>query len=96
VVAVAIGKLDALFFIIGIFIGIFCFGLSVPHFSQFNLSGAMGALTIPVWLNLNSGIISLAVVLIAVGAFWAAEKSEGVWNVFARTYGKTFKGDKRS
>jgi hypothetical protein len=35
-------------------------------------------------------------VLIAVGAFWAAEKSECVWNIFARTYGKLLKGDKWS
>ncbi len=94
VAAAAVGKLDAVFFIGGIFIGIFLFGVGVPHFSRFNLSGALGALTLPMWLNLNTGIVALAVALIAVAAFWAAEKSEGVWNLFARTYGKSARGDK--
>ncbi len=95
VAAAAIGKLDALFFIVGIFIGIFLFGASVQHFIRFNLSGALGALTLPMWLNLNSGIVALAVAVIAVAAFWAAERSEGVWNLFARTYGKSVGGDKQ-
>ena len=93
--AVAIGKLDALFYILGIFGGIFLFGVTAPGFAKFNVSGAMGSLTLPVWLNLNTGIVVLAVVLMAVGAFWAGEKSEGKWNVFARVYGKRAKGDDR-
>lgn len=94
VAAAAIGKIDALLFIIGIFIGIFLFGTSVPHFSRFNLSGARGPLTLPVWLDVNTGIVVLAVVVIAVGAFWAGEKSEGRWRVFDRTYGKSLDGEK--
>jgi len=94
-VAVAIGKLDALFYILGIFGGIFVFGITAPGFAKFNVSGTMGSLTLPVWLNLNTGIVVLAVVLMAVGAFWAGEKSEGKWNVFARVYGKRAKGDDR-
>lgn len=93
--AVAIGKLDALFYILGIFGGIFVFGITAPGFAKFNVSGTMGSLTLPVWLNLNTGIVVLAVVLMAVGAFWAGEKSEGKWNVFARVYGKRAKGDDR-
>ena len=94
--AVAIGKLDALFFIIGIFLGIFVFGAAVPHFSNFNVSGARGSLTLPVWLNLNVGIVALAVVVMAVGAFWAAECSEGRWNVFGRLYCKRVEKEERS
>lgn len=93
--AVAIGKLDAVFFILGIFGGIFLFGVTAPGLTSFNVSGAMGSLTLPVWLNLNTGIVVLAVVLMAVGAFWAGEKSEGKWNVFARVYGKQSKGGER-
>jgi hypothetical protein len=87
VAAAAVGKLDALFFIGGIFVGIFLFGAGVPHFAAFNDSGSLGALTLPVLLNVNTGLVVLAVVLIALGAFWAAEKSEGQWNLFAKTYG---------
>jgi hypothetical protein len=95
-VAVAIGKLDAVFFILGIFGGIFLFGVTVPDFSKFNVSGALGSLTLPAWLNLNTGIVVLAVVLLALGAFWVGEKSEGPWNVFERVYGKRLKGEERS
>jgi hypothetical protein len=87
-VAVAIGKVDALVYILGIFAGIFLFGMTVPHFARFNVSGALGSLTLPLWLNLNTGIVVLTVVLMAVGAFWAGEKCEGKWNLFARLYGK--------
>jgi len=95
-VAVAIGKIDAAFFIIGVLLGIFVFGAAVPHFSRFNLSGPLGTLTLPVWLNLNAGIIALAVVLMALGAFWAAERSEGRWNLFGRLYGKSLEKEKHS
>jgi len=92
VAAAAIGKIDALLFIIGVMIGIFGFGSSVSHFSKFNVSGALGALTIPQWLNVNPGVIAFAVTVIALGAFWAAEKCEGPWRLFARTYGKEAQG----
>jgi hypothetical protein len=95
-VAVAIGKIDAALFILGVFLGIFVFGAAVPYFSHFNISGALGALTLPVWLNVNAGIVALAVVLMALGAFWAAERSEGRWNLFGRTYGKSLEKEKRS
>jgi uncharacterized membrane protein YedE/YeeE len=96
VVAAAIGKLDALFFIAGIFAGIFLFGAALPGFQGFNASGSLGALTLPMWLNVNSVIVILAVALVALGAFWAAEKSEGPWRLFPRTYGKGLKGETRS
>lgn len=92
-VAVAIGKLDALFFMLGILGGIFFFGVTVPSFPHFNVSGALGALTLPVWLNVNTGIAGLGVILLAVGAFWAAEKTEGPWKTFERIYGRFSNGD---
>lgn len=93
--AVAIGKVDALLFAIGILAGIFLFGVTFPDITKFNASGALGTFTIPAWLNVNTGIVVLAVVVLAVAAFWAAEKSEGPWNVFARLYGTHSKGDER-
>jgi uncharacterized membrane protein YedE/YeeE len=87
VAAAAIGKLDALFFIVGIFIGIFLFGAGVPHFAAFNDSGSLGPLTLPQWLNVNTGLVAFAIAAIALGAFWAAEKSEGPWELFKKTYG---------
>ena len=92
-VAAAIGKIDALLFMVGILIGIFGFGAAVPRFQKFYLSGALGALTIPQWLNLNPGVVAFAVTVIALAAFWAAEKSEGKWRLFAKTYGGETEGD---
>ncbi len=91
-VAAAIGKIDALLFIVGILIGTFGFGAAVPRFQKFYLSGALGALTIPQWLNINPGVVAFAVTVIALGAFWAAEKCEGNWRLFARTYGDEAQG----
>ncbi len=94
--AVAIGKIDALLFAVGILAGIFLFGVTVPKIPAFNLSGHLGNLTIPTWLNLNTGIVVMGVVLLAIVAFWAAENSEGPWNVFQRLYGGSqSKGDER-
>ncbi|MDE3166761.1 MAG: YeeE/YedE family protein [Acidobacteriota bacterium] len=97
-VAAATGKLDALFFVGGIFVGIFLFGVTLPGFEGFNSSGSLGALTLPQWLNVNTGIVILAIVVVAVAAFWAAEMSEGPWKTFARTYGPFARqeGDKES
>ena len=91
-VAAAIGKIDALLFMVGILIGIFGFGVAVPRFQKFYLSGALGALTIPQWLNFNPGVVAFVVTVIALAAFWAAEKSEGKWRLFARTYGGETEG----
>lgn len=88
VAAASTGKLDAVFFIAGIFAGIFLFGSGMPFISGFNDSGALGPLTLPVWLNLNTGLIAFAVAVIAIAAFWVAERSEGPWKLFEKTYGK--------
>lgn len=95
VVAAAIGKLDALFFMLGIFVGIFAFGLTEPLLQNFNASGSKGALTLPQWLDVNAGVVAAAVAVVAIAAFWASEKSEGEWRLFARTYGKTSEGGAR-
>jgi uncharacterized protein len=95
VAAAAIGKIDGLLFIAGILIGIFAFGAGFPHLQNFYLSGSRGALTIPQWLDLNAGIAAMVVVFAALVAFWAAEKCEGSWNLYARTYGKSSQGDQR-
>lgn len=95
VVAAAIGKIDGLLFIVGVLIGIFGFGAAVPTFSHFYMSGSLGALTIPQWLNFNAGVVAFVVTVIALAAFWAAEKCEGNWQLFGRTYGKNGEGDTR-
>jgi len=39
---------------LGIFTGSFRFGVAVPGIARFNVSRALGGLTLPVWLNLNT------------------------------------------
>ncbi len=93
VVAAAIGKVDGLLFVVGVAIGTFSFGLVEPGMKGFYLSGSLGALTIPQWLDVNTGVVALGITLIAVGAFWVGEKSEGPWRLFQKTYGKSLEGD---
>jgi hypothetical protein len=53
-VVYALGReLDALFYSLGILTGSFRFGATVPGIARFNVSGALGSLTLPVWLNLS-------------------------------------------
>jgi uncharacterized membrane protein YedE/YeeE len=95
VAAAATGKLDGLAFIGGILFGIFAFGLAEPAIHGFNMSGGLGPLTLPQWLNTTAGVVAFFIVVVAVGAFWAAEKSEGDWQLFNKTYGKSVsEGDK--
>jgi hypothetical protein len=47
-------ELDALFYSLGILTGSFRFGVAVPGIARFNVSGALGSLTLPAWLNLNT------------------------------------------
>ncbi len=89
IAAAAIGKLDALFFIAGVLLGTFAFGAALPGFKGFVESGFRGNLTLFQWLNLNAGIAALAVVAMAIAAFWVAEQCEGPWRVFVRSYGRS-------
>jgi len=89
VVAAATGKLDALFFLAGIFGGILIFGAAEPALHDFHHSGARGVLTLPQLLNLRTGSVAFLVALTALGAFWAAEMSETRWRLYEKTYGRT-------
>jgi len=89
VVAAATGKLDALFFLAGIFGGIWIFGAAEPALHDFHHSGARGVLTLPQLLNLRTGSVAFLVALTALGAFWAAEMSQTRWRLYEKTYGRT-------
>jgi hypothetical protein len=47
-------ELDALFWILGIFGGIYLFGATVPGIAKFNVAGTPGRVGLLVWLNLNT------------------------------------------
>ncbi|HPT28598.1 MAG TPA: YeeE/YedE thiosulfate transporter family protein [Bryobacteraceae bacterium] len=87
VAAAAIGKLDGLAFAGGIVFGIFAYGMAEPSFSGFANSGSLGPLTLYQWLGTSPALVAFGVAAIAIAAFWVAEKSEGDWKLFEKTYG---------
>ena len=65
---------------IGLFVGFFFFGETVPAFwGFFNSSGFMGRFTLFDWLRVDQGVVVFAVVVMALGMFWGAEKVEGIF-----------------
>jgi uncharacterized membrane protein YedE/YeeE len=76
VVGAVSGKLDGLIFIIGMMIGSIFFAEIFPLIEKFYISGAKGAIRLTDVFGINSGIIAFMVCLVAVGAFWLAEKVE--------------------
>lgn len=74
-------KLDGLSFALGVLFGMLVFGQAVPAFWDFyNTSGFLGRLTIPDLLGVDAGWAVLGVVVMAVGAFWAAEQAERIFS----------------
>ncbi len=74
--AAAIGKIDALFFIGGIFLGIFIFAEAYPLLENFYKSGFQGYPTLPQRLGMKDGIVVLGIIIVALGMFWVGEWSE--------------------
>lgn len=81
-VAAVTGKLDALFYIAGVFFGILVFSLLEPAIRSFHHAGAMGEAYVWQWLKTSPGVTMLLAVLMAVGAFslgtWLERKKNGV------------------
>lgn len=71
-----IGKIDAMFFILGIFLGILIFAEVYPLLETFYKSGFKGTPTLPQRLGLKEGVVVLGVILVAMGMFWVGEWAE--------------------
>jgi len=74
--ALSIGKIDALFFLFGGFVGAFLFAESYPLIQKIALGSYKGPLRIDEWLGISSGIFTLLLVVAAVALFWIAELAE--------------------
>lgn len=75
-VSMATGKIDGIFFVLGVFFGIFMFGETVQYFEEFWYSSFMGRYTLPQLFDLPVGVVVLGVVLMALFMFFMAEKFE--------------------
>jgi len=69
-------KLDAIFFVLGTFFGVFLFGESVGLFEDFWNSTYMGRFTLPQLFGVDVGIIVVGVVIMALVVFFGAELLE--------------------
>lgn len=79
IVALATLKVDGLFFFLGASLGVFLFGETVGLYPAFFHSTSMGRFTLPQWLGLPTGVVVVAVVLMALFMFWGAEKLEAAF-----------------
>jgi hypothetical protein len=69
----AIGKIDAMVFIGGLFIGVGIFAFGYPLFESLYKTTNMGSPKISTMLGLSDGVFALILVIIALGMFYAAE-----------------------
>lgn len=74
--AASIGKIDALFFIGGLFLGVFIFAEGYPLLEGFYNAKYMGIPTLSQVLGLKDGIVVLGIIIVAMGMFWVGEWAE--------------------
>lgn len=77
-VSAATLKIDGIVFVLGVFFGIFLFGETVSSYEDFWYSSYLGRFTLPQLFNVSTGVIVLAVVLMALAAFFLSEIGERV------------------
>jgi hypothetical protein len=70
VCALAIGKLDALLFLGGVFLGIFLFGATFPMIEEFYTSGALGSILVYDVLGISAGLFVFILILFAIVSFY--------------------------
>ena len=74
--AASIGKIDALAFIGGLFIGIFIFMEGYPLWEGFYKAEFLGSPIISEMLNISRGMFTFLLILVALGMFWVGEWAE--------------------
>lgn len=75
-VAFSTGKIDGFVYVLGVAFGIFVFGEIFPMLEGFFNSTDLGKQTLPSFLGLPYGLVVFLVVVMAIGAFSAAEWAE--------------------
>ncbi len=72
----SIGKIDALVFIIGLFIGVSIFGAGYNWWDDLYMANYLGEPKISASLGLSDGVFALILIIVALGMFWMAEWAE--------------------
>jgi len=70
--ALAIGKIDALLFTIGIALGVFIFSEAFPLLEKMYNSGNLGPKLVSDSLGMSTGVFAFILVVVAVGMFYGA------------------------
>jgi uncharacterized membrane protein YedE/YeeE len=68
-VAAATGRGDGVAVLLGMFAGVFVMGLAAEPLAAFYEATPRGALTLPRWLDLSPGLVTAALVAVALFAF---------------------------
>lgn len=74
--AASIGKIDAMFFIGGLLVGVLIFAEGYPLWEKFYNAKFMGIPTLSQKLGLKDGVVVLGVIVVAMGMFYVGEWAE--------------------
>jgi uncharacterized protein len=69
----AIGKIDAMIFIVGLFLGVYFFAFGYPMFESLYKAGNIGSPKISSIFGLADGVFALVLVVVALGMFYVSE-----------------------
>jgi hypothetical protein len=72
----SIGKIDAMVFVVGLFIGVGIFGAGYDWWDTMYMARFLGSPKISASLGLSDGVFALILVLVAIGMFYVAEWAE--------------------
>jgi uncharacterized protein len=72
----SIGKIDAMVFIGGLFIGVLIFGLGYNIWEKMYLAKFLGSPKVSTVLGLSDGIFAFLLIIAALAMFWVAEWAE--------------------
>ncbi|MCA1746903.1 MAG: YeeE/YedE family protein, partial [Bacteroidales bacterium] len=74
--AASIGKIDAMFFIGGLLLGVLIFAEAFPLLEEFFYAKNMGIPTLSEKLGLKDGVVVLGIIIVALGMFRVGEWTE--------------------
>ena len=74
--ALSIGKIDAMFYLVGGMFGAFLFAETYPYILTLANKNYKGSMRIDEWLGVSPGVFTLILIVAAVALFWVAELAE--------------------